>query len=83
MDMRMTFLSTNTWLLPPPVPLSLSVCLDIIDILSTSIEFKENIVIRPSDDANLVPIVAAIKEEMDNRYGQKFEKSKRVSSDDM
>ncbi|CAO3675952.1 unnamed protein product [Umbelopsis vinacea] len=53
---------------------------DIIDILSTSIEFKENIVIRPSDDANLVPIVAAIKEEMDNRYGQKFEKSKRQYS---
>lgn len=66
-----------------PPPLSLSLCLDIIDILSTSIEFKENVVIRPSDDANLVPIVAAIKEEMDNRYGQKFEKSKRVSWDDM
>jgi hypothetical protein len=53
--------------------------LDLIDIVSTSIEFKENLTIRPSDEANLVPIVTIIKEEMESRYGQKFEKSKRVS----
>jgi len=53
---------------------------DLIDILTTSIEYKENIPIRPSDEANLVPIVSAVKDEMDSRYGQKFEKSKRQYS---
>ncbi|KAG2172482.1 hypothetical protein INT44_006655 [Umbelopsis vinacea] len=53
---------------------------DLIDILSTSVEFKEKLTIRPSDEANLVPIVTIIKEEMENRYGQKFEKSKRFSA---
>lgn len=51
-----------------------------MDILSASTEFKENIPIRPSDEANLAPIITAIKDEMDKRFGQKFEKSKRVSS---
>ncbi|KAI8583462.1 hypothetical protein K450DRAFT_223807 [Umbelopsis ramanniana AG] len=53
---------------------------DLIDILSTSVEFKEKLTIRPSDEASLVPIVTIIKEEMENRYGQKFEKSKRQFS---
>jgi hypothetical protein len=54
---------------------------DLMDILSASAEFKENIPIRPSDEANLVPVITAVKEEMDRRFGQKFEKSKRVSRD--
>ncbi|KAH8555826.1 Sec63 Brl domain-containing protein [Umbelopsis sp. PMI_123] len=53
---------------------------DLIDVLSTSVEFKEKLTVRPSDEANLVPIVSAVKEEMENRYGQKFEKSKRFSA---
>ncbi|KAM3584756.1 secretory subunit, variant 2 [Umbelopsis sp. WA50703] len=53
---------------------------DLMDILSASAEFKENIPIRPSDEANLVPVITAVKEEMDRRFGQKFEKSKRQYS---
>ncbi|CAM0136749.1 unnamed protein product [Umbelopsis sp. WA50703] len=53
---------------------------DLMDILSASAEFKENIPIRPSDEANLVPVITAVKEEMDRRFGQKFEKSKRYSA---
>jgi hypothetical protein len=63
-------MTTDTSTIPP---------LDLIDVLSTSVEFKEKLTVRPSDEANLVPIVSAVKEEMENRYGQKFEKSKRVS----
>lgn len=72
---HITLLNVRTYeLINFVIPIS-----DLIDILSTSIEFKEKLTIRPSDEANLVPIVTIIKEEMENRYGQKFEKSKRVS----
>ncbi|CAG8601661.1 18742_t:CDS:10 [Dentiscutata erythropus] len=51
----------------------------ILDLLSASIEFKELVEQRPSDNARLAPVISSIRDELDKRFGEKYEKSKRRS----
>ncbi|CAG8712974.1 12462_t:CDS:10 [Cetraspora pellucida] len=52
-------------------------CRQILDLLSASIEFKELVEQRPTDNAKLSPIITSIKDELEKRFGEKYEKSKR------
>ncbi|KAF0493523.1 Sec63-domain-containing protein [Gigaspora margarita] len=52
----------------------------IIDLLSASIEFKELVEQRPIDNARLSPVISSIKEELEKRFGEKYEKSRRYNA---
>ncbi|CAG8545108.1 3927_t:CDS:10, partial [Cetraspora pellucida] len=51
-------------------------CRQILDLLSASIEFKELVEQRPTDNAKLPPIITSIKDELEKRFGEKYEKNK-------
>ncbi|CAG8801006.1 424_t:CDS:2, partial [Racocetra fulgida] len=50
------------------------------DLLSASIEFKELVEQRPTDNAQLSPIIISVKDELERRFGEKYEKSKRYNA---
>ncbi|RIA89174.1 Sec63 Brl domain-containing protein [Glomus cerebriforme] len=51
----------------------------ILDLLSASAEYKELVEQRPSDTTLLPQIVSSVKEELDKRFSEKYQQSKRVS----
>ncbi|CAG8540770.1 3214_t:CDS:2, partial [Ambispora leptoticha] len=52
----------------------------ILELLSASVEFLELVEQRPSDAAALSPVISSVKEELDKRFGEKFEKSKKYNA---
>ncbi|CAG8489397.1 13194_t:CDS:10, partial [Ambispora gerdemannii] len=52
----------------------------ILELLSASVEFLELVEQRPSDAAALSPVISSVKEELDRRFGEKFEKSKKYTA---
>ncbi|RUS16941.1 Sec63 Brl domain-containing protein, partial [Jimgerdemannia flammicorona] len=53
---------------------------NLIDILSTSVEFRDEVEYRPSDAKSLQPVTASIKEELESRFSDRFEKSKKYTA---
>ncbi|KAG9307026.1 hypothetical protein G9A89_003077 [Geosiphon pyriformis] len=52
----------------------------ILELLSASMEFLELVEQRPSDALVLPPIVSSIKDELDRRFGERFDKSKKKAN---
>ncbi|RHZ69301.1 hypothetical protein Glove_284g63 [Diversispora epigaea] len=52
----------------------------ILELLSASIEYLELVEQRPSDNTKLLPVINSIKEDLDRRFGEKYEKSKRYTA---
>ncbi|CAG8692463.1 7783_t:CDS:10, partial [Acaulospora morrowiae] len=52
----------------------------ILDLLSASLEYMKLIEQRSSDGTKLGPVVLAVKDELDKKFGEKYEKSKRYTS---
>lgn len=50
----------------------------ILDLLSASVEYKELVEQRPSDTTLLPQIISSVKEELDKRFSEKYQPSKRV-----
>ncbi|KAG0376519.1 secretory subunit [Mortierella sp. AD032] len=53
---------------------------DIVEILSLAEEFKEDIVSRPSDEAALEKLGAAVNTALENKNGESFEYTKKTTS---
>ncbi|GBB85041.1 hypothetical protein RclHR1_11610001 [Rhizophagus clarus] len=49
----------------------------ILDLLSASVEYKELVEQRPSDTTLLPQIISSLKEELDKRFSEKYQPSKR------
>jgi hypothetical protein len=50
----------------------------LLDLLSASVEYKELVEQRPSDTTLLPQIISSVKEELDKRFNEKYQPSKRV-----
>lgn len=53
--------------------------IDVIKVLASAYEFKENANIRKGDDEALKRIDNAIVDELENRFSEKFQRSDDVS----
>lgn len=53
--------------------------LDLIRVLSGAYEFQENVSVHPDEEAVLKRLDAAIREELENRFGEKYERLGDVS----
>ena len=51
----------------------------ILDLLSASVEYKELVEQRASDAILLPQVISSVKEELDKRFSDKYQQSKRVS----
>ncbi|PKY19921.1 Sec63-domain-containing protein [Rhizophagus irregularis] len=52
----------------------------LLDLLSASVEYKELVEQRPSDTTLLPQIISSVKEELDKRFSEKYQPSKRASA---
>jgi hypothetical protein len=50
----------------------------ILDLLSASVEYKELVEWRSSDTTLLPQVISSVKEELDKRFSEKYQPSKRV-----
>ena len=51
----------------------------LLELLSASTEFEILVEQRPSDQVAVPKIIATVKGELDKRFGEKYEQSKKVS----
>jgi hypothetical protein len=57
----------------------LSFYLELIRVISGAYEFQENVSVHADEEAVLKRLDAAIREELENRFGEKYERLDEVS----